>query len=85
MPSVGNVVVMAKVAAYQRQPWFCALIDRLVAESIDYLVAKADAGSRNDATAAEARCDMPTIHMLLVSTTSCYEFNLAQANYCQWQ
>jgi uroporphyrinogen decarboxylase len=38
--------VMAKVAAYQRQPWFCALIDRLVKESIDYLVAQADAGAQ---------------------------------------
>lgn len=38
--------VMAKVAAYQRQPWFCALIDRLVTESIDYLSAQADAGAQ---------------------------------------
>lgn len=38
--------VLAKVAAYQRQPWFCALIDRLVAESIDYLSAQADAGAQ---------------------------------------
>lgn len=38
--------VMAKVAAYQRQPWFCALIERLVAESIDYLSAQADAGAQ---------------------------------------
>lgn len=38
--------VMAKVAAYQRQPWFCALIDRLVTESIDYLCAQADAGAQ---------------------------------------
>lgn len=38
--------VMAKVAAYQRQPWFCALIDRLVIESVDYLVAQADAGAQ---------------------------------------
>ena len=38
--------VMAKVAAYQRQPWFCALIDRLVIESIDYLSAQADAGAQ---------------------------------------
>ena len=38
--------VMAKVAAYQRQPWFCALIDRLVKESIDYLSAQADAGAQ---------------------------------------
>ncbi|WP_421693015.1 uroporphyrinogen decarboxylase [Aestuariivirga sp.] len=38
--------VMAKIAAYQRQPWFCALIDRLVNESIDYLAAQADAGAQ---------------------------------------
>jgi uroporphyrinogen decarboxylase len=38
--------VVAKVAAYQRQPWFCALIDRLVAESIDYLCMQADAGAQ---------------------------------------
>lgn len=38
--------VMAKVAAYQRQPWFCALIDRLVKESVDYLSAQADAGAQ---------------------------------------
>lgn len=38
--------VMAKVAAYQRQPWFCALIDRLVAESVDYLCAQAEAGAQ---------------------------------------
>lgn len=38
--------VVAKVAAYQRQPWFCALIDRLVKESIDYLCAQADAGAQ---------------------------------------
>lgn len=38
--------VMAKIAAYQRQPWFCALIDRLVEESIDYLSAQADAGAQ---------------------------------------
>lgn len=38
--------VVAKVAAYQRQPWFCALIDRLVTESIDYLCAQADAGAQ---------------------------------------
>jgi uroporphyrinogen decarboxylase len=36
--------VVAKVAAYQRQAWFCALIDRLVAESVDYLCAQADSG-----------------------------------------
>ena len=38
--------VMAKVAAYQRQPWFCALIDRLVKESVDYLSAQAEAGAQ---------------------------------------
>jgi uroporphyrinogen decarboxylase len=38
--------VIAKVAAYQRQPWFCALIDRLVSESVDYLTAQADAGAQ---------------------------------------
>lgn len=38
--------VMAKVAAYQRQPWFCALIVRLVKESVDYLSAQADAGAQ---------------------------------------
>ncbi|MCA3554313.1 uroporphyrinogen decarboxylase [Aestuariivirga sp.] len=38
--------VMAKVAAYQRQPWFCALIDRLVRESVDYLLAQAKAGAQ---------------------------------------
>ncbi|WP_374332279.1 uroporphyrinogen decarboxylase [Aestuariivirga sp.] len=38
--------VLAKVAAYQRQPWFGALIDRLVRESIDYLSAQADAGAQ---------------------------------------
>ncbi len=38
--------VMAKVAAYQRQPWFVRLIDRLVTESIDYLSAQADAGAQ---------------------------------------
>jgi uroporphyrinogen decarboxylase len=38
--------VVAKVAAYQRLDWFCALIDRLVAESIDYLCAQADAGAQ---------------------------------------
>lgn len=38
--------VMAKIAAYQRQPWFCALIDRLVKESVDYLSAQADAGAQ---------------------------------------
>ena len=38
--------VMAKVAAYQRQPWFCTLIDRLVTESVDYLCAQADAGAQ---------------------------------------
>ena len=38
--------VVAKVAAYQRQPWFSALIERLVTESIDYLCAQADAGAQ---------------------------------------
>ena len=38
--------VMAKIAAYERQPWFCALIERLVTESIDYLCAQADAGAQ---------------------------------------
>lgn len=38
--------VQAKVAAYQRQPWFMALIARLVKESIDYLSAQADAGAQ---------------------------------------
>jgi uroporphyrinogen decarboxylase len=36
--------VMAKIAAYQRQPWFVELIDVLVRESMDYLCAQADAG-----------------------------------------
>ncbi|WP_373502558.1 uroporphyrinogen decarboxylase [Aestuariivirga sp.] len=38
--------VIAKVAAYQRQPWFVALMDRLVVESVDYLCAQADAGAQ---------------------------------------
>jgi uroporphyrinogen decarboxylase len=38
--------VQAKVAAYQRQPWFMALIETLVRESIDYLCAQADAGAQ---------------------------------------
>jgi uroporphyrinogen decarboxylase len=42
----GSDRVMAKVAAYQRQAWFCALIDRLVTESIDYLAAQAEAGAQ---------------------------------------
>lgn len=42
----GSDRVVAKVAAYQRQPWFCALIDRLVKESVDYLCAQADAGAQ---------------------------------------
>jgi len=42
----GSDRVVAKVAAYQRQPWFCALIDRLVTESVDYLSAQADAGAQ---------------------------------------
>ncbi len=36
--------VLAKIAAFQQQPWFDALIERLVVESIDYLSAQADAG-----------------------------------------
>ena len=42
----GSDRVVAKVAAYQRQPWFCALIDRLVTESVDYLCAQAEAGAQ---------------------------------------
>jgi uroporphyrinogen decarboxylase len=42
----GSDRVVAKVAAYQRQPWFCGLIDRLVVESVDYLAAQADAGAQ---------------------------------------
>lgn len=42
----GSDRVLAKVAAYQRQDWFSALIDRLVVESIDYLSAQADAGAQ---------------------------------------
>jgi uroporphyrinogen decarboxylase len=38
--------VVAKVAAYQRQAWFCELIDRLVSESVDYLAMQADAGAQ---------------------------------------
>lgn len=38
--------VQAKVAAYQRAPWFVQLIDRLVKESVDYLCAQADAGAQ---------------------------------------
>lgn len=38
--------VVAKIAAYQREPWFIALIDRLVRESTDYLCAQADAGAQ---------------------------------------
>jgi uroporphyrinogen decarboxylase len=37
--------VMAKVAAYRREVWFVALIERLVDESIDYLCAQLDAGA----------------------------------------
>lgn len=37
--------VLARVAAYQRQAWFVKLIERLVAESIDYLCAQAAAGA----------------------------------------
>lgn len=42
----GSDRVLAKVAAYQRQPWFSALIDRLVKESIDYLGAQIEAGAQ---------------------------------------
>jgi uroporphyrinogen decarboxylase len=42
----GSDRVVARVAAYQRQAWFCALIDRLVLESVDYLAAQADAGAQ---------------------------------------
>jgi uroporphyrinogen decarboxylase len=42
----GSDRVVAKIAAYQRQPWFIALIDRLVTESIDYLCAQVDAGAQ---------------------------------------
>jgi uroporphyrinogen decarboxylase len=42
----GSDRVVAKVAAYQRQPWFCALIDRLVTESVEYLCQQADAGAQ---------------------------------------
>jgi uroporphyrinogen decarboxylase len=38
--------VVAKVAAYRREAWFQALIDRLVAESTDYLCAQAEAGAQ---------------------------------------
>lgn len=38
--------VVAKIAAYQREAWFCALIDRLVKESTDYLCAQAEAGAQ---------------------------------------
>lgn len=37
--------VLAKVAAYRREDWFVALIERLVEESIEYLCAQADAGA----------------------------------------
>ncbi len=42
----GSDRVMARVAAYQREPWFCALVDRLVTESIDYLSAQIEAGAQ---------------------------------------
>lgn len=42
----GSDRVLAKVAAYQRQPWFMALMSRLVTESIDYLCAQAAAGAQ---------------------------------------
>jgi uroporphyrinogen decarboxylase len=38
--------VQARIAAYQRQPWFMGLIEILVKESIDYLCAQADAGAQ---------------------------------------
>lgn len=38
--------VVAKLAAYRREPWFCALIDRLVKESTDYLCSQIDAGAQ---------------------------------------
>ena len=38
--------VAAKLAAYRRDPWFCALIARLVKESTDYLCAQAEAGAQ---------------------------------------
>ena len=38
--------VQAKLAALRRDPWFVALIERLVVESIDYLVAQAEAGAQ---------------------------------------
>ena len=38
--------VQAKLAALRRDLWFVALIDRLVVESIDYLVAQAEAGAQ---------------------------------------
>lgn len=38
--------VLAKVAAYQRQPWFKALIDRLISESVDYLCCQIKAGAQ---------------------------------------
>ena len=38
--------VQAKVAALRREAWFVALIDRLVMESIDYLVAQIEAGAQ---------------------------------------
>jgi uroporphyrinogen decarboxylase len=42
----GSDRALAKVAAYQRQPWFCALVDALVKESIDYLAAQIEAGAQ---------------------------------------
>lgn len=42
----GSDRVLAKVAAYQRQPWFVALIERLVMESVSYLCAQAEAGAQ---------------------------------------
>jgi uroporphyrinogen decarboxylase len=42
----GSDRVMARVAAYRREPWFCAVVDRLVTESIDYLSAQIEAGAQ---------------------------------------
>jgi uroporphyrinogen decarboxylase len=38
--------VQAKVAALRRDAWFVALIERLVAESVDYLAAQVQAGAQ---------------------------------------
>ncbi|MFT3988614.1 uroporphyrinogen decarboxylase [Aestuariivirga sp.] len=37
--------VKAKIVAFQRAPWFCALIDRLVDESVSYLCLQIEAGA----------------------------------------